>query len=82
MAGFLDPLASLPPIPVAVAVSPVAAGGVSLVVLGINSFDVPDVPASRQTTAELSINPIIGDSGADRVVASGSLCTQLRMSWT
>ena len=46
MAGFLDPLASLPPIPVAVAVSPVAAGGVSMVVSGIDSFDVPDVPAS------------------------------------
>ena len=46
MAGFLDPSASLPPIPVAVAVSPVAAGGVSLVVSGIDSFDVPDVPTS------------------------------------
>ena len=75
MAGFFYPLASLPSIPVAVAVSPVAAGKVSLVVSGFDSFDVPDVPASSQTAAEFSINPIIGDSGADRVVASGSLCT-------
>ena len=46
MARFLDPSASLPPIPVAVAVPPVVADGVGFVDSGVDSFDVPDVPAS------------------------------------
>jgi len=47
---------------------------------GFGSFDVPGVSTFGKLAIEFSINPITGDSGADRVVVSGSLCIQLRKS--
>ena len=79
---FLDPSALSSPIPVAAEVFSTAVDGVSLGASGFDSFDVPDMLASWQKAGRFSINPITSDSGADRVVASGSLCTQLQKSWT
>ena len=77
------PPASPPPDPAKATVSPplVAIDGEVFFASGVDSFGVPEVPVSWHAIAsEFSINPIIGDSGADRVAESGSLCTQLRKS--
>jgi hypothetical protein len=49
--------------------------------LGAPSFNVPEVPTSWHAAAsEFSINPIIGESGADRGDASELSSVQLRKS--
>ena len=68
------------PIAAALEVPPVAPEGLSLGASGFGSFDVPGVSTFGKLAIEFSINPITGDSGADRVVVSGSLCIQLRKS--
>ena len=47
----------------------------------VGSFAVPAVSTFGNLVDEFSINPITGDSGADRVVPSEPLYTQLQKSW-
>ena len=79
-AGSLDPSALLLLIPAALEVPSVAAG-VILGASGFGSLDVPGMSELGKLLVEFSINPITGDSGADRVVVSEPLCTQLWKSW-
>ena len=79
-AGSLDPSALPLLLPAALEV-PAIAAGVILGASGFGSFDVPGVSVLGKLTVEFSINPITGDSGADRVVVSEPLCTQLQKSW-
>ena len=78
--GFFGP--SAPPLltPVAFEVPSVAAKGVGNGTSRFGSFDVPGVSAFTGLAVELSINPITGDSGADRVAVSEPLSIQLRKS--
>ena len=77
MAGPLDPSAPLLPAPPEALP---AAAGVCSGALRFGSLDVPGVSAFGGLAVEFLINLITGDSGADRVVVSGSLCIQLRKS--
>ena len=79
-AGSLDPSAIPLLVPAALEVPSVTAGVISGT-SGFVSFDVLSVSVLGKLTVEFSINPITGDSGADQVVVSESLCTQLRKSW-
>jgi len=79
MAGPLDPSAPLLPVPPALE-APSAAIGVCLGVLRFGSFDTSAMSAFGKSADVFSINPIIGDSGADRLVPSELLCTQLQKS--
>ena len=76
-AGPFDPSAPLLPGSAALEV-PSAAAGVCSKTLG---FGLSDVSALSIQTVGFSINPIIGDSGADRLVPSELLDTQLWKSW-
>ena len=80
MAGPLDPSAPLLPVPPALE-APLVGTGVCLGTSGFGSFDIPAVSAFGAPADGFSINPITGDSGADRLVPSELLCTQLRKSW-
>jgi len=77
---FLNPSAPPLPIPASLEVPSVAAEGASLGASGFGSLDVPGVSAFGGLAVEFLINPITGDSGADRVVVSGLLFIQLRKS--
>ena len=57
-----------------------AATGVSDV-SGLGSLGFSAVSALRKLAVGVSINPITGESGADRLVSSEPLDTQLRKSW-
>ena len=48
--------------------------------LGFGSLDFSAVSAFGKLAAGVSINPITGDSGADRLIPSEPLDTQLRKS--
>ena len=76
----LDPWAPLLPAPSAME-APSAAAGVRSGAWGFGSFDISAVSAFGKLADGFSINPITGDSGADRLVPSELLCTQLRKSW-
>ena len=76
----LDPWAPLLPAPSALE-APWAAAGVRSGAWGFGSFDIPAVSAFGKLADGFLINPITGDSGADRLVPSELLCTQLRKSW-
>ena len=66
MAGPFDPSAPLLPGPAALEVSSAAAGVCSKT----SGFGLSDVSTLGILTVGFSINPIIGDSGADRLVPS------------
>ena len=76
MAGPFDPSASLLPDPPALEAPSAAAGVCS----GLGSLDFSAVSTFGKLAAGVSINPITGDSGADRLVPSEPLDTQLRKS--
>jgi len=78
-AGSFD-LSALPLLIPATLEVPSVATEVILGASGFGSFDVPGMSELGKLTVEFSINPITGDSGADRVVVSGSVCIQLRKS--
>ena len=78
--GPFDPSAPLLPVLPALEV-PLAAAWVCSKTSGFGLFDVPAISALDILTDGFSISPIIGDSGIDRIVDSGSFCTQLRKSW-
>ena len=80
MEGPFDPSAPLLPDPLALE-APSTVAGVSDV-SGLGSLGLSAVSALRKLAAGISINPIIGESGADRLVPSETLDTQLRKSWT
>ena len=80
MTGPLDPSAPLLPVPPALE-APLAAIEVCSGALGFGSFDIPAVSAIGKLADGFSINPITSDSGADRLVPSELLSTQLRKSW-
>ena len=61
--------------------APSAAAGVSDV-SGLGSLSFSAVSALGKLVVGVSINPITGESGADRLVSSEPLDTQLRKSWT
>ena len=79
MAGPLDPSAPLLPDPPALE-APSAAAGVRSGASGFGSLDFSAVSTFGKLVAGVSINPIIGDSGADRLVPSEPLDNQLRKS--
>ena len=79
--GPFDPSAPLLPDPPALEV-PSAAAGVCLGALRVGSLGFSAVSALGKLAAGVSINPITGDSGTDRLVPSEPHDTQLRMSWT
>ena len=79
--GFLDPSAFSLPHPAVFEVPSPAAEGVDAGTSRGGSFDVPGMSTLREIIVEFSINPITGDSGVDRVLASGLLSIQLRKSW-
>ena len=79
--GFFDPSALLPPHPAALEVPSPAADGVDMGTSRVGSFDVPEISTLGERVVEFSINPIIGDSGVDRVLVSGLFFIQLRKSW-
>ena len=80
MAGPFDPLAPLLPVQPALEV-PLAAAWVCSKTSGFGLFDISVVSGLGVLTDGFSINPMIGDSGADRLVPSELLDTQLRKSW-
>ena len=80
MEGPFDPSAPLLPDPPALE-TPSAAAGVSDV-SGLGSLGFSAVSAVGKLAAGVSINPITRESGADRLVPSEPLDTQLRKSWT
>ena len=61
--------------------APSAAAGVSDV-SGLGSLGFSAVSALGKLAVGFSINPITGESGADRLVSSEPLDTQFRKSWT
>ena len=79
MAGPFDPSAPLLPDPLALE-APSAAVGVCSGASGFGSLDFSAVFTFGKMAAGVSINPITGDSGADRLVPSELLDTQLRKS--
>ena len=78
--GPFDPSAPLLPDPSALE-APSTATGVSDV-SGPGSLGFSAVSALGKLAAGVSINPIIGESGADRLVPSETLDIELRKSWT
>ena len=78
--GSFDPSAPLLPDPVALE-TPSAAAGVSDVPR-LGSLGFSAVFALGKLAVGVSINPITGESGADRLVSSEPLDTQFRKSWT
>jgi len=79
--GFFDPSALSLPDPAAFELLSTAAEGVDAGTSGVGSFDASGMPAFGERVAEFSINPIIGESGVDRVLVSGLLSIQLQKSW-
>ena len=79
MAGPLDPSAPLLPDPPALE-APSPATGVCLDPSEFGSLDFSAVSEFGKLAAGVSINPITGDSGADRLVPSEPLDIQLRKS--
>ena len=79
--GFFDPSALSPPHPPALEVPSLAAEGVDAGTSRVSSFDVPEISTLGERVVEFSINPIIGDSGVDRVLVSGLFSIQLQKSW-
>ena len=79
--GFFDPSALSPPHPPALEVPSLAAEGVDAGTSRVSSFDVPEISTLGERVVEFSINPIIGDSGVDRVLVSGLFSIQLWKSW-
>ena len=77
--GPFDPSAPLLPDPPALEALSAAAGVLDFSWLGALGFSA--VSTLGKLAAGVSINPIIGDSGADRLVSSEPLDTQLRKSW-
>ena len=71
--GFFDPLALSLPDPAAFELLSTAVAGVDTGTSGVGSFDASGMPAFGGKVAEFSINPIIGESGVDRVLVSGLL---------
>jgi len=61
--------------------APSAATGISDV-SGLGSLGFSAVSTLGQLAVGFSINPIIRESGADRLASSEPLDTQLRKSWT
>ena len=79
--GFFDPSALSLPDPAAFEIPSTAAEGVGAGTSEVGSFDASGMPVFGERIAEFSINPIIGESGVDQVLASGLLSIQLRKSW-
>jgi len=75
--GFFDPSALSLPSPAAFEVP---SAGVGVGTSRAGSFDIPGMSMFGERAIEFSINPIIGDSGVDRVLVSGLLSIQLRKS--
>ena len=71
--GFFDLSALSLPDPAVFELIPTAAEGVDAGSLGVGSFDTSGMPVFGERVAEFSINPIIGESGVDRVLVSGLL---------
>jgi len=71
--GFFDLSTLSLPDPAAFELLPTAAEGVDAGTSGVGSFDASGMPAFGERVAEFSINPIIGESGVDRVLVSGLL---------
>ena len=80
MEGPFDPSASLLPDPPALEALSAAAGVSDF--LGLGALGLSAVSTLGKLAAGVSINPIIGESGADRLVPSEPLDTQLRKSLT
>jgi len=78
-AGPFDPSSPLLPDPPALE-APSAAAGVCSDASGFGSLDFSAVFTFGKMAAGASINPIIGDSGADRLVPFEPLDTQLQKS--
>ena len=79
--GPFDPSAPLLPDPPALD-APSAVAGVWSGTLGLGSLGFLAVSTLGKLVAGVSINPIMGDSGADRLVPSEPLDIQFRKSWT
>ena len=79
--GFFDPSALSLPDPAAFEIPSTAAEGVGASTSEVGSFDASGMPAFGERIAGFSINPIIGESGVDRVLVSGLLSIQLRKFW-
>ena len=79
--GFFDPSALSLPHPAAFEVPSPAAAGVDAGTSRGSSLDVPGMSTLGEGVIEFSINPITGELGVDRVLASGLLSIQLQMSW-
>ena len=79
--GFFNPSALSPPHPPALEVPSPAIEGVDAGTSRVGSFDVPEISTLGERVVEFSINPIIGDSGVDRVLVSRLFSIQLRKSW-
>ena len=80
MEGPFDPSAPQLPDPPALEAPSVAAGVSD--VSGLGSLGFSAVSILGQLAVGFSINPITGESGADRLASSEPLDTQLRKSWT
>ena len=79
--GPFDPSAPLLPDPLALD-APLAVAGAWSGALGLGSLGFSAVSTLGKLAAGVLINPITGDSRADRLVPYEPLDTQLRMSWT
>ena len=79
--GFFDPSTLSLPHPAAFEVPSPAAAGVDAGTSRGGSLDVPGMSTLGEGVVDFSINPITGESGVDRVLASGLLSIQLRKSW-
>ena len=79
--GPFDPLAPLLSDPPALD-APSAVAGVWSGALGLGSLGFSAVSTLGKLADRVSIYPITGDSGADRLVPSEPLDIQLRKSWT
>ena len=81
MEGPFDPSAPLLPDALALE-APSAAAGVCSGASRVGPLGFSAVSVLGKLAAGVSINPITGDSDADRLVPSELLDTQLRKSWT
>ena len=79
--GFLDLSALSLLSPAALEVPWAVAEGVDAGTSRGGSLDVPGMSTLGEGVVEFLINPITGESGVDRVLASGLLSIQLRKSW-
>jgi len=79
--GFFDPSALSLPHPAMFGVPSPAVEGVDAGTSRGGSFDVPGMSTLVERVVEFLINPITGESGVDRVLASGLLSIQLWKSW-